>query len=41
LPQVAQKNVLTLDEVAKNFFDEKELHNKQNKKTRARVETNV
>jgi site-specific recombinase XerD len=41
LPQVAQKNVLTLDEVAKNFFDEKELHNKQNKKTRARVETHV
>ena len=41
LPQVAKRNALTLDEVAKKYYDEKELHNKQNKKTRARVETHI
>ena len=41
LPKVAQRNVLTLSELAQKFYDEKELHNKQNKKTRARVETHI
>lgn len=32
LPEVAKKNVLTLNEYAKKFYDDKEIHNKQNKK---------
>ena len=41
LPEVAKRNTLTLNEVATKFYDEKELHNKQNKKTRARVEKHI
>ena len=41
LPEVAKRKIQTLNEVAKIFFDEKELHNKQNKKTRARVEKHI
>lgn len=41
LPHVAKKNSLTLNEIAEKFYDEKELHNKQNKKTRARIEKHV
>ena len=41
LPEVAKKNVLTLNEFAKKFYDNKELHNKQNKKTRARIEKHI
>lgn len=41
LPEVAKRKLLSLNEVAKKFFDEKELHNKQNKKTRARVEKHI
>jgi site-specific recombinase XerD len=41
LPQVAKRNTLTLNEIAKKFYDEKELHNKENKKTRARIETHI
>ncbi|MCT7482794.1 tyrosine-type recombinase/integrase [Aliarcobacter cryaerophilus] len=41
LPEVAKRNIQTLNEVAKSFYDEKELHNKQNKKTRARVEKHI
>ena len=41
LPEVAKRKIQTLNEVAKIFFDEKEIHNKQNKKTRARVEKHI
>lgn len=41
LPEVAKRNVLTLNEFAKKFYDDKEVHNKQNKKTRARVEKHI
>jgi site-specific recombinase XerD len=41
LPQVAKRNALTLSEVAKKFYNEKELHNRENKKTRARIETHI
>ncbi len=36
-----KKESQTLLEIAKQFYDYKELHNKQNKKTRARVETRI
>ncbi|QKJ27345.1 tyrosine-type recombinase/integrase [Aliarcobacter cibarius] len=41
LPEVAKRKAETLNEVAKNFFDEKALHNKRNKGTRARVEKHI
>jgi len=42
LPHVAaKKNSKTLIEFAKEFYDYKELYNKQNKKTRSRVETRI
>ena len=41
LPEVAKRNVLTLNEYSKKFYDDKEFHNKQNKKTRARVEKHI
>lgn len=42
LPHFAvKKESQTLLEIAKQFYDYKELHNKQNKKTRARVETRI
>lgn len=41
LPEVAKRNILTLNEYSKIFYDNKELHNKQNKKTRARIEKHI
>jgi site-specific recombinase XerD len=42
LPHIAvKKESQTLLEIAKQFYDYKELHNKQNKKTRARVENRI
>ena len=41
LPEVAKRNVLTLSEFAEKFYDEKEKHNKQNKKTRARIKNHI
>ena len=41
LPHIAKRNIKSLNEIAKLFYDEKELHNKQNKKTRARVEKHI
>jgi len=36
LPQVAKKNALTLEDVAKKYYDEKEMHNKKNQYMRSR-----
>ena len=42
LPHIAvKKESQTLLEIAKQFYDYKELHNKQNKKTRSRVENRI
>lgn len=41
LPHVAKKNSLSLNEIAEKFYNEKELHNKENRKTRSRIENHV
>lgn len=41
LPHVAKKNLLTLDELAEQFYEEKALYNKQNKKTKARMKNHI
>ena len=41
LPEVAKRNIITLSAFAEVFYDNKEKHNRQNKKTRARITNHI